>query len=632
MFQPKEIEDFYSAWRGFYTDNDARGDSCVSYALGNQWDAAVVNDRSIRGEESLVFNIAQKHLLRVKGEAEKLDLSLSFKGKNLDPILLKEGRHILNQLILCNDHLSAFRRVLHKTYDYGYGALLVTTKQCSHKEPFEVPYLRVIKDPRKVFFDISSEDDFKTEGKYCGIVYSVDVRDLFGKDTKRRREKSDKTCKVIDFWYREPEDKTFYFSNRGRWESIPSKDYLVKKKVRHYSVKFMRVVDGEVIEGPLDYYTTSKLPLIYWKGLEGEIYDGITRNIKTMPFIYNLYDVQSYVNYAGSAVVGRLKKLGGTKVLVTSDMIEGQTNSWQDFNRRSGVLQINESDDGTLQQPMIIPAESVDANLLNTMQQAIQIMDQLSGINQAQQGEGQQVATNSGLHRQIMQGNILQNVMLANHLRAINEVGRILKEMIPNVIIEERDIGDGYSVNKTTNESVPSSPSIKNDIKELFSNIDFSIEYGPSSDAEKAANLLAVKELMSTNQNLAQFFADEFVDNLNTANSEKLKRRIEALMPPGIQEVGDGLMSVEEYRQMQQQQAEQQQQQPSLEQQKLELEQQKVQGDQQLKAQDLQLKAAKMQQQGMKDAKNLQIKEAGIVSKLQPKEMIYEKGGKNANP
>jgi hypothetical protein len=387
----------------------------------------------------------------------------------------------------------------------------------------------------------------------------------------------------------------------------------------------MRIVDGEIQENPIDYYTQDKLPLVYWKGLEGSLKYGGTRKTKTLPYIYNLVDAQSFTNYVGSAIVGRLKKLGGTKVIVTDQMIEGKENFWNDFNRRSGVLQVNESDEGLMQQPMMLPPDQLDANLLNALQMSLQLTDQLAGINAAQQGEQKQVTTNAGLHRQIMQGNILQNAILSNHLRAINETGRILKQMLPEVIIEQRDIGQGLTVNQKTPNHTPSSPEIRNDIKQLFSQIDFSIEYGASSDAQKSANLVAIKEIISTNPSIAPYFADEFAENLNTANSEKLKRRMEALMPPGIQEVGEGLMSLEEYRQMQQQQAEQQQKQPSIEQQKLELEKQKLQIDQQIKQAELQLKAQKLEHQGAKDAQNLKIKEAGVVAKMEPKEVIYEK-------
>ena len=67
-------------------------------------------------------------------------------------------------------------------------------------------------------------------------------------------------------------------------------------------------------------------------------------------------------------------------------MIEGKENFWNDFNHRTGVLQVNESDDGTMQQPLILNAETLDANLLNALQMSLQLMDQLAGINQAQQG------------------------------------------------------------------------------------------------------------------------------------------------------------------------------------------------------------------------------------------------------
>ena len=618
MYSPKEIEIFFSDWRGFYLENDDRGENCVNYVFGDQWDSSIVQDRALRGEESLIFNLASKHLLRIKGEAEKLDLSLVIKGNNPDPKLMREGRHVLNRLILCNDHLSAFQRVLNQVYDYGYGALLVTTKRCSFQDPSEEPHLSVIKDLRKVFFDPASEDDFKTEGRYCGIRYSVPRKELTSRDKRKDKTtaQDEKMCDVIDFWYREPFEEIWYFNHQGEWVQDLQGDFYVKKKVTNYRVKFMRIVDREVVEGPIDWYTDSKLPIVYWKGLEGNLRCSGARKVKTLPFISNLVDAQSFTNYVGSALVGRLKKLGGTKVILTDQMIEGKENFWNDFNRRTGVLQVNESDDGTMQQPLILNAETLDANLLNALQMSLQLMDQLAGINQAQQGNAPNIATNAGLHRQIMQGNILQNVILSHHLRAINAVGRILKEMIPNVIIEERDLGSDLTVNSKDKSHTPSSPVIRNDIRELFSKVDFSIEYGASSEAEKASNLMAIKEIISTNPNLAPYFADEFAENLNTANSDKLKRRVEALMPPYIRDVGEGLLSIEEYQEMMKQQQQQSQQKPSLEQQEFELEKMKVQGNLEIKQKELALKEAKLQEQTSRDAQNLKIKEANVLTKI----------------
>ncbi len=485
------------------------------------------------------------------------------------------------------------------------------------QDPSEEPYLSVIKDPRKVFFDPASEDDFKTEGRYCGIRYTVSKKELLGRDKRKDQiSKSEKMCDVTDFWYREPFQETWFFNQKGEWVQDLEGDYLIKKKVTNYRVKFMRIVDREVVEGPIDWYTDSKLPIVYWKGLEGNLRCSGSRKVKTLPFISNLVDAQSFTNYVGSALVGRLKKLGGTKVILTDQMIEGKENFWNDFNRRTGVLQVNESDDGSMQQPLILNAETLDANLLNALQMSLQLMDQLAGINQAQQGNAPSVATNAGLHRQIMQGNILQNVILSHHLRAINEVGRILKEMIPNVIIEERDLGSGLTVNAKDKNHTPSSPVIRNDIRELFSKVDFSIEYGASSEAEKASNLMAIKEIISTNPDLSPYFADEFAENLNTANSDKLKRRVEALMPPYIRDVGEGLLSIEEYQEMMKKQQQQSQQQPSLEQQEFELEKMKVQGDLEIKQKEVALKEAKLQEQASRDAQNLKIKEANVLTKV----------------
>ena len=624
MYQPKDIDGFCSAWETFYEENNARGEECIHYVYGDQWPWSVKYDRDLRGEESFSFNLAHNYLLHFKGEASSLELSLKINTDNADPKLLKEGRHVLKRLILYNDHMAAFKKVLNQVYEYGYGVLQITTKQSAPNAPSEEPFLRVIEDPRKAFFDISCTDDSKTEGRYCGLKYDMPYSEIFPNKKDCLKDK----CEVVDFWYRDSTEETWYFVD-GKWTKIKDDKATFKKKVPSKRVKFMRLVDGKIHQGPIDYYTQDKLPLVYWKGIEGKLCEGTIKNSKlkpkTIPFVYNLRGIQNYINYSGSAIVSRLKKLGGKKVIVSSPMIEGKENFWSDFMKRSGVLQVNENDVGGFQQPFVIPEDQVDGSLINAFQMGLSVMEKLAGINAAQQGRQEQIATNAGLHRQIMQGNILQKLILSNHLQAINEVGKILKQMIPEVIFEQRSIGQGLIVNSKTERYTPSNPEIINDIKTLFSELDFSIEYGTSSEAEKAANLMALKEFIATNPGMSPYFGDEFAANLNTTNSDKLKRRMEALMPPGIQEVGEGIISVEEYRQMQEQKAQEQQKQPSLEQQQLELQKQKVEGEQKLKQADLQLKAQKMQQQGAKDVQNLKIKEAGVIAKMQPKEMVYEK-------
>lgn len=626
-YSSQKIKSCYESWQAYYSKNIEVGDTCLRYSLGNQWSGETTEDRALIGEESYVFNLALKHLLRVKGEAQRLDLALKIKGENIKPDLLKEGRYILEHLLIAGDNAQAFSKVLSYVYDYGYSALLVTTKQDTPGQPSEIPSLQAIENPKKAFFDPACQSQFKTDGRFCGVCYEVPKDDFFNL-SKELREKNSDTVSITDFWYREPYQETWYLNQSGSWVSTKPPNYLITKKVVSFRVKYMRLVDEEIYQKPIDYYTDDKLPLVYWRGIEGNYYDSINKKVQTMPYLFNLMDCQSLINHVGSSIVGKLKKMGGAKVIVTDKMIEGKEAFWEGYEKSSGIIQINETDEGGVNNPVFVPENPLDASLLNTFQTALQVMDQLAGINPAQQGEQLNNATNAGLHRQIMQGNILQNVILANHIASINEVGRILKQMIPKVVFEDRTLANGYRVNYMGKNHTPSKPQIRNDLKELFCSVDYEITYGASSDAERENNLMAIREVMQTNPNLTPYLVDEFVNNLNTANKDVLARRVRALMPPGIREVGEGLMTIEEYQEQQKKQ-EAEQQQPDIPQQKLELDKQKFETEAQFKQQELDMKKQKMQQQGMKDVTNLQIKAAGVQSKSQPKEMIYEteKGG-----
>ena len=617
MYNPKEIEKLSSKWRGSYRQNDDLGQFCKRFVYGDQWSQADIRSRNERSEESIIFNLLQKEMSRVKGESQALELGLDIhvNPNTVDENIVKEGRAILEKIILCNDHLHAFREVLNQVFDHGYGALLVTTKLYKEGEPSEIPHLTVVKDVTQCFWDVECETDFKIDGRYCGINYEVDRREFFPKVSSLNGEK----VRVTDFWYREKKCIDWSYTQNGKWVQGNLKNALARKKISDHQVKFMRIADGEVVEGPVDYYTRSLLPLVYWKGEETTFNDGNCSRVKTVPFSLPLLDVQTMINCIGSAITSRVKKLGSTKYIMTPSMVRGKESFFKEFTKLSGVVIANENEDNSTPQPIVLPPEPLDGTLLNAFSLALQVMDTLSGATPAQSGE-QGSPTNAGLHRQIMQANILRNVIKDNHLRAINVVGKILKEMVPQVMIEERDIGGGFIVNKKGPLNTPSSPQIINDLNILFSKLDFQIKAGPSSEAQKAAHQIMLKELFSTNPQLAQFFGDAFVESFNVPNIEDYKRRMSALMPPGIQEVGEGTMSIDEFRKMQQEQQQQMQQQQNgqseLEREELELERQKINGDQLLRQEEINIKKQKLQSQMAKDSKNLQIKEVQAVGKL----------------
>lgn len=626
------IKSCHNNWARFFKDNNTRATTCKNFVNGLQWAPSLEQMRGEIGEDCLVLNLLRKYLLRLKGDAEALDLSLSIKGK-VSPTMAKEGQKVLERLILHNKNLNAFYEVLSQAYDNGYGVLQVSYRDCGQDKPYYEPFLIPVKNLNNVFFDQDAADEFKTEGRFCGITYKRQFCDLSPryKNILKKHHYGDyedqQLVVLYDFWYREVcEEEWFFYENLGDWSKEKLKDKILMTKQREqYKVKFLRYADDILVEEPVDYLTKNKLPLVFWPGLVEYKTDFDKGTIQqcTFPYAFDLQHIQTLINCFASNISGRLRKMGSSKIIATSDSLNQKQSDWNDFNSSVGTFYVNEDMDGKPKMPMIRDEPGLDPNLMNGLNIMLQIYNNLAGINAAQEGQQQNIATNAGLHRQIMQGNILQRVILGNHLRAINEVGLILKQMLPLLIFEQRFLDDKIVVN-----GKPISGSkLRNDIRDICSKIDFEIVYGANSEAEKAYNLTMLKDLLSTSPNLAPWLIDEFVANLNTSNKDILLRRMEALMPPGIKEVGDGAMSIEEYRAQQQQQ--QQQQPPSIEQQKLELDKQKAANDSQVKQAELQLKEAKLRNQSLKDAKNLNIKEFSAIAKTQPKEMIYEKEAKS---
>lgn len=630
----REILELQKTWEAAYETNYETGERSVDFVSGNQWAFHERRKRADVNEMSHVFNMIQKYMLKVKGEAEKLELRLKIEGAK-DPKLLSEGKKVLEHYILHNDNLSAFRKALMNVYDFGFGAVLVGTKNigCLEKGPEIIPSVVNISNLRKVFFDTSAMSNCKTDGRFCGLMYVVPRgyyskrglnEELFSGDAEEENQR------IIEFWYREPREKLFYMHADGIWRKERVKNALGKTKVRSHQVKYMKIVNGKVVQKPVDYWTRDKLPIVYWKGMESKI----GADVKTAPYAFSMADAQMFVNLSVSAMVTRINRLGGTKYVVTPEMIQGKEKEWENINKQSGIILMNSSTNdglGEISQtaPQVIPPEPIDPNLVNSVNLSLQLMDQLSGLNAAQQGQGEGgvAVTNAGLHRQIMQGNVVQNVILQNHLEGINEVGAILRQVIPNVIYGEKKIADNLYVNHKPETFSPSNCQLRNDIKRVFGEIDFSLDYGASSEAEKASNLAAADAILQRVPQAFNLIGDEYIENMNTSNSDVLKRRFETQMDPDVQKVGAGEMSLEEYRQKKQQEQQQQEQTPPIEQQKLDLEKQKVEMAAQHKQQEIGIKQAKLENQVKKDGANVKLKAAGIVAKETPKEMIYEKEG-----
>lgn len=629
-----------NSWFDFYKDNNIRGYQSIKFIVGEQWGADVYSKRTTAGKETLVLNMALKHLYRLESEYANISYELKVRANSEQDIKqIKAAEKVLKTFMLAKNNKDVLAESFIKYARFGYNVLYLKPSYADDYSEQMLPKLEALKRPDWAFFDKRANDPSKEDGSFCGykrFINAKELKTIYPKISKEIVYDDDRRIEVIDFWYKDISQKKFYKLQTGTSKleedltdadkTLLTGEFYVRPITEVYS---MRITNHIILQKPTKYYI-NEFPLVF-VGDSFAMYEDNSEEMGqevTLPYTTSMQDIQKMLNIAASQVATQTKNLTSRTAIATTTQIEGLP-EWEEYGIKEGVFRVNPQDamtPNTPPFPQIVPGTQLDGNLMQLMQYSKLLLDEVAGVNLSQQGSADdKTASGVAVMQRIQQGDILQKRMFKIFLKAVNRVGRLVKKLLPILIKNEYNLvyeNEIIVLNKKGKEE------INLNLDYLNREFEFSIEAAPSTTLEKmrsAETMLQVMRLMPQYQNV---MADLMVKNLVVNDAVELERRFEGITDPLMQSLGSGSLSLEEYRQQKQQQQQQQQQQELvsdpllldiktreakgkmdaqikiqqmqadglISKEKLALEKAKIQGDNEIKNKELMLKTITMQE------------------------------------
>lgn len=563
----KDIEAAYQDYFSRYQVNNTRGRDSIQFVNeGEQWDPGAAGQRVIANKETLVFNSTLKLVNRVKSQNRQIDFVIDVFNKNEDDGAKYEAmdllvKHWFNDKNIQEKLDSAWDKLI----DYGYAVAEVNYGYANKDTLNLEPIVEVYEDPSEAFFDIKSLLKSRIDGNFCGRKRKLKgsslitkYPELFANDTIKKDENV-----VTDFWERKCGKAWYVKMKTGVWfrqDLLSDDDYqnnvarkidgtLCRKRGTKDDIYYSRYINSFCVINCRPY-PTEDLPLVYHAGLTYWTKNGI----RTAPYAWFLQSPQRFINLVKSQLATNLKNSTSAKFLGSNSHVgnDKQEEVLRDINSREGFIAL--ADDP--QKIMYLPPTEIPQTMIALSQATGTELDMVAGSMTDSQMSDNAVISGVAIKE------ITNNIQMANagliseNIRFIDSICRLYVQMLPKIIVEERDFfvkdDNGQMVKVGVNIRTDTGL-IKNDISDIRNDFLFDVRAGATTAMEKEVTIKSLLASYQVNPQMFNATADIFYKNMDTPYAMELARRALAFVDPNIIKLGSGEITQEQFYQMQQQ-------------------------------------------------------------------------------
>lgn len=563
---PEKVLEYYNSWKDKYHENNERGNDFMKFVDGgDQWDERVVTERLDANKESLVFNQAKKYDDKFEAQLSQVEFELDVFPMNnsLATEELNTFKILFKHFLLNDDTTDKIAGRAKKCAKFGYAFAEVNFIRDDHETLNESPTIKTYNDECCGFWDLSAESPTKIDGKYAGIFQPVSRSDLIAKyPNLKNKGWIEDTNTVINFWWREevPCDfiklKTGVFKRQDLLTEDDSNNIqlneleapIIKKGVKP-CVYFQRICNKKVLIKPKEF-PTEDLPVVYHPA---RTY-WIDKEWKTFPYSWSLKGAQMLYNYILSQIATISKSVAGQKYILDPTHIQNDQQQYyaQNILGLEGAVVLG-NDPGQRELEVIQPPE-LPVSLLQFAPQLSQLMDQIMGVSMDSQMSDQSVVSGKALSLITHNTSLINTGFIAAHIIFIRDVCKLLKQMLPKIITEQRTIlvkqDDSTTKAIVINEVLPSGK-IKNNIKDIANSFQYEIDSGPTTEMQRENTIKALEIILNVPFQNPDYklFKDILWRVLPTPYASELEKCARSDMDPMFLKYRTGDITLEQYQQ-----------------------------------------------------------------------------------
>lgn len=594
--------------------------------LGEQWPGSVKRDRETTGRPCMTFNKMPAFIRQVVNDARQNKPSINILpvGKDSD----KETAEILEGLIRnievqsCAD--VAYDTAIENSVTAGWGYITVKLDY-THDDAFDLDIcIDAVPNPLVVYGDFTTQRSDSSDWNQSLVESWVDKSDFKKKypkaevvdwDSDFRAYQdwvTDTQVMVADYWEREEEECTIYLLSNG---TVVDDDYMQEhgeellmygitvqqqRPSKRYDVTKYTITAGELLER--QEWPGQYIPVIPVYG--DEINENGKRHLLSL--ISSAKDAQQSYNYWRTSAIEKVAL--DTKAPWIG--MRGSFDSDPNWNTANTVNHPYLEYDGPTppQRPGVsgVPAADIQMAL-----QASDDMKAIIGIYDASLGARGNETSGKAIMARQREGDTSTFHFIDNMNRAIRHVGKIVVDLIPKVYNQERIVRiiaeDGTPDQVQINKQM-----LIDGIPKIYDlttgKYDVVVKSGPSFTSRREESAQQMMQMIQSFPQSAQYIGDLVAKNLDWPGSDEIAKRLQAMLPPQMQNHQQIPPEFQQHIQQVEQQVQQGQQ----------LVQQLQQDNQDLKLQvkdkhgELEIKAAELR---LKE-RELQLKEAELQAEL----------------
>ena len=532
-----------------YNRIDALDDLRILAGVG-QWPENIRLARERDNRPCMVVNQLPQFLRQVTGDIRGMNpgIGVSAADSAADSLTAEAFEGIIRHIIYRSDGSSVFERAAESAAACGMGYFRILTEYEAEDSFNQDIRIQTIHNPFSVYFDPEAMMPTREDAEWC-FVTSFMSEDEFheaypgkaaasfdqdGLTDKLQYWRSGSDLIIAEYFWKERKPCKLYQMQDGSVlvdpPKPPKRGVVAERTSTKTVVMWAKLSGADVLEGP-QVFPGKNIPVVAVLG--EELYTG--ERMYRSSVIRHAKDQQRIYNYTWSAMVEGMALQTKAPWLATPTQISGFEAMWAAPEENRTALLYNP--DPTAGAPERIQPALASSGLTNVLAISAQDLRSTTGIQDAALGQKSNEHSGIAIRQRQAESDNATSVYSDNMGKGIEQTGRILVDIIPEVYDTARQVRiigkDESATMIAVNQSVltPQGPASLDLRKGKY---DVQVNVGPNYATKKQAAMDGMMQFVQAVPNSGAVIGDLIAKNADWPGADEIADRLKRTLPPQI--------------------------------------------------------------------------------------------------
>lgn len=564
----EEINQNINNYLDYAKDNISRGQDDKRFLYVNPWSSSQEQELNRLQKPVMSFNKTYDIIRKVI--AEQRNHETQFKVSSLLGLSKEEEINIfkgaVTKIARDSETASAFDRAYDDAAVSGFGVLRAYTDY-EHDLTFnQLPRVSHISDPEKCFWDTCAVEPTMLDSEFCGYYQNMskdkfkklhpDIKDpesfdgYFKDSTFKWTDKN--TISIVEYFKKEWFTTEKYQLRNGKvmykneyedmmkgmndqfYEDKSEFEIVKKEKTQDFKIKYYKAIKGTILEK--SNWLIKRLPLVRVV-CDSQRINGKEHILSLVSFVK---DAQMFHNLVKIEIAQALQYNRREQWMAHPSSVSGHSDMWKNPSIQQGVLLYDYDERGGI--PIQLRPPEISQTLMEQARMSEMDIQSILGMYESNRGEESNELSGKAIRERQRTGLQSACVLNDNFNKAIQEMGKIIGDLLQQVVDTERTISihmeDGTNKDKVVNKQGLDGKKELDFSKDKY---DIVIDPGPSFAIQKADSLEVLMNLLGIKPDVFPWICDIIAQNIDINGSETLKKRFRELVPQEIRAKEEGL-------------------------------------------------------------------------------------------